>query len=54
MLEEYDKSGFQGRGAGGHSNDWRMWDGTPMGNEGFLTDNYYTLLAVPLRQVHQP
>jgi Bacterial alpha-L-rhamnosidase 6 hairpin glycosidase domain len=54
MLEEYDKSGFQGRGAAGHSNDWRMWDGTPMGNEGFLTDNYYTLLAVPLRQVHQP
>ena len=28
------------------SNDWRMWDGTAKGYEGFLTDNYYTLLAV--------
>ncbi len=50
MLGEYDKGGFEGRGAGGRSNDWRMWDGTPMGYEGFLVDNYYTLLAVPLRQ----
>jgi Bacterial alpha-L-rhamnosidase 6 hairpin glycosidase domain len=50
MLQEYDKGGFEGRGAHGRSNDWRMWDGTPMGYEGFLTDNYYTLLAVPLRQ----
>jgi hypothetical protein len=50
MLGEYDRAGFEGRGAGGRSNDWRRWDGTPMGYEGFLTDNYYTLLAVPLRQ----
>jgi len=50
MLAEYDKGGFEGRGANGKSNDWRMWDGTPMGYEGFLTDNYYALLAVPLRQ----
>jgi hypothetical protein len=49
MLEEYDRCGFEGRAANGHSNDWRMWDGTPMGYEGFLVDNYYTLLAVPLR-----
>ena len=52
MLQEYDKGGFEGRGAKGRSNDWRMWDGTPMGYEGFLTDNYYTLLAVPLREEH--
>lgn len=50
MLNEYAKGGFEGRGKSGKSNDWRMWDGTPMGYEGFLSDNYYTLLAVPLRQ----
>jgi len=50
MLGEYDKGGFEGRGSSGNSNDWRRWDGTPMGYEGFLVDNYYTLLAVPLRE----
>jgi hypothetical protein len=50
MLGEYDRGGFEGRGAKGRSNDWRRWDGTPMGYEGFLTDNYYTLMAVPLRE----
>ena len=45
MLEEYAKGGFEGRGANGKSNDWRMWDGTPMGYEGFLVDNYYTMVA---------
>ena len=50
MLNEYAKGGFEGRGVSGRSNDWRMWDGTPMGYEGFLSDNYYTLLAIPLRQ----
>ena len=41
---------LQGRDAEGRSNDWRRWDGTPMGYEGYLIDNYYALLAVPLRQ----
>ena len=50
MLDEYDKSGFDHRGADGRSNDWRQWDGTPWGYEGLLTDDYYALLAVPLRQ----
>lgn len=50
MLGEYGKGGFGGRGESGRSNDFRRWDGTPMGYEGFLTDNYYALLAVPLRQ----
>jgi len=54
MLDEYDRGGFEGRGAKDRSNDWRMWDGTPMGYEGFLTDNYYTLLAVPLRSERKP
>ena len=50
MLDEYNRGGFEGRGAKGRSNDWRRGDGTPMGYESFLTDNYYTLMAVPLRQ----
>lgn len=50
MLEGYGKCGFEGRDAKGRSPDWRRWDGTNMGYEGYLTDDYYTLLAVPLRQ----
>ena len=50
MLQEYDKGGFEGRNALGRSNDWRMWDGTAKGYEGFLTDNYYTMLAVLERE----
>lgn len=50
MLEGYGKSGFEGRDAKGRSPDWRRWDGTAMGYEGYLTDNYYALFAVPLRQ----
>ncbi len=50
MLGEYGRGGFEGRGPNGRSNDWRRWDGTPMGYEGFLCDNYYTLLAIPLRE----
>jgi hypothetical protein len=50
MLEGYGECGFEGRDAKGHSNDWRRWDGTAMGYEGYLCDNYYALLAVPVRQ----
>lgn len=50
MLDEYGKCGFEGRGLAGMSNDWRRWDGTPKGYEGYLCDNYYAMLAVPLRQ----
>lgn len=50
MLGEYSRSGFDKRGVNGRSNDWRQWNGTPWGYEGLLTDNYYALLAVPLRQ----
>lgn len=50
MLEEYGRCGFSGRDAKGKSYDWRRWDGTAKGYEGLLTDNYYALLAVPLRQ----
>jgi hypothetical protein len=50
MLDEYGRSGFDQRGTNGMSNDWRQWNGAPWGYEGLLTDDYYALLAVPLRQ----
>ncbi len=50
ILEAIGKGGFEGVGPDGKSYDWKMWDGTPMGYEGLLTDNYYTLLAVVARQ----
>ncbi len=54
MLKNYGDCGFEGKDAKGKSYDWRRWDGTPMGYEGLLTDNYYALLAVPLRQSEKP
>ena len=36
MLDAFDKGGFSGRGANGNTNDWRTWDGTAWGYEGFL------------------
>ncbi len=53
LLQAIGNGGFQGFGLHGRhhrSNDWKMWDGTPMGYEGYLSDNYYTLLAVVVRQ----
>jgi hypothetical protein len=50
MLDEFSRGGFEQRGAKNRSTDWRMWDGTPMGYEGFLTDNYYAMLAVLKRE----
>jgi Bacterial alpha-L-rhamnosidase 6 hairpin glycosidase domain len=50
MLDAYGKCGFEGTDALGFSADWKMWDGTYKGYEGFLVDNYYPLLAVLLRQ----
>ena len=46
MLESFAKGSFQGRGSNSMSQDWKAWDGTCWGYEGFLVDNYYTLLAV--------
>ena len=50
MLEAFEQGAFQGGGANGMSNDWKAWDGTPWGYEGFLVDNYYSLLAVLARE----
>ena len=46
ILDAFDKREFEGFGANHQTNDWRKWDGTPEGYEGFLVDNYYALLAV--------
>jgi hypothetical protein len=45
MLETYKSGGFQGRGPNGRSYDWQMWDGTPRGYEGLLTDCFMALAA---------
>jgi hypothetical protein len=50
MLDAFSKGAFQGQAANGRSNDWKAWDGTPWGYEGFLVDNYYALLAVLTRE----
>jgi hypothetical protein len=50
MLHSFATGDFQGFGPNGMSKDWRTWDGTCWGYEGFLTDNYYALLAVFDRQ----
>ncbi len=50
MLDAYGKCGFEGTDSLGYSGDWKRWDGTFKGLEGYLVDNYYTMLAVPLRQ----
>jgi hypothetical protein len=47
ILQAFDNREFEGAGANHLTNDWRKWDGTAEGYEGFLTDNYYALLAVP-------
>jgi Bacterial alpha-L-rhamnosidase 6 hairpin glycosidase domain len=45
ILEAFEKREFEGAGPNHLTNDWRKWDGTSEGYEGFLTDNYYALLA---------
>ncbi len=50
MLDALEKGKFQGFGPNGMTNDWKAWDGTPWGYEGFLVDNYYVLLAVLARE----
>jgi hypothetical protein len=49
MLAAFENREFEGTGSNHLTNDWRKWDGTAEGYEGFLTDNYYALLAVPGR-----
>ncbi len=46
MLESLGNGGFSGVAANGMTNDWKTWTGEAWGYEGFLVDNYLTLLAV--------
>lgn len=47
MLESYKKGEFQGNCQGSEmTKDWKAWDGDCWGYEGFLVDNFLTLLAV--------
>jgi hypothetical protein len=46
LLDSFAKGNFQGRCSNGMSKDWKSWSGACWGYEGFLTDNYYALLAV--------
>ncbi|MHB0957898.1 MAG: alpha-L-rhamnosidase-related protein [Pirellulaceae bacterium] len=50
ILESIEQGAFCGRAASGMTYDWKTWDGTPWGYEGFLVDNYYVLLAVLARE----
>lgn len=54
MLDEYESGGFSRFGADNRSTDWRQWNGAPWGYEGYLTDDYYALLAVLLRHSQIP
>ncbi len=46
LLNSFAHGGFQGRCGNGMSKDWKTWDGTCWGYEGFLSDNYYAFLAL--------
>lgn len=47
MLESYKNGDFQGHCPDSNmTKDWKSWDGECWGYEGFLVDNFLTLLAV--------
>jgi hypothetical protein len=50
MLKSIRTGGFEGRGPNGLTYDWKAWDGTPHGYEGFLSDNFMVLAAL----MHRP
>jgi hypothetical protein len=50
MLKSIKTGGFEGRGPNGLTYDWKAWDGTPHGYEGFLSDNFMVLAAL----MHRP
>jgi len=50
LLQAFEGRQFDRRGPDGRSTDWRRWDGTPKGYEGFLADNYLAVLAVLARK----
>ena len=46
MLKGFAAGDYQGFGPNGQSKDWRAWDGTCHGYEGFLVDSFLPMLAV--------
>jgi hypothetical protein len=50
MMDAFENREFEGTGSNQRTNDWRKWDGTAEGYEGFLVDNYYALLAAAERR----
>ncbi len=46
LLKGIEDGNFQGECDNGMTKDWRTWDGECWGYEGFLVDNYWSLLAV--------
>ena len=46
ILRSIADGGFEGWSKNGRTKDWKDWGGTGHGYEGFLSDNYYVLLAV--------
>ncbi len=50
LLQAFEERQFDRRGPDGRSTDWRRWDGTPKGYEGFLADNYLAVLAALARK----
>ena len=54
ILKSMKTGGFEGRGPNGLTYDWKAWDGTPHGYEGFLSDNFMVLAAVMHRPKNAP
>ena len=54
MLKSFKAGGFEGRGPNGLTYDWKAWDGTPHGYEGFLSDNFMVMAAVVERPTTAP
>jgi hypothetical protein len=50
VLGAFDRNDFEGRDFLCRSKDWKSWDGAAFGYEGYLVDNYYTLLSVLARE----
>ena len=46
LLKGLEEGIFQGECKNGMTKDWRTWDGECWGYEGFLVDNYWSVLAV--------
>lgn len=46
LLKSLEEGNFQGKCDNGMTKDWKTWNGECWGYEGFLVDNYLSLLSV--------